>query len=125
MTLTDLWAVMKSMYPHAFKEFGPVGGPVFRYWETDLAGVDLEIGFRALRVRTSEFPPSLPEFKRMCGQLSLLPENDEDMRRWAMENGYGDARPMESWKQYRARIKAVAERERQAALLETGQRKLT
>lgn len=108
--LKDIWAVMKAMYPHAFKEYGPVDGPVYRYWLTELAEANIDLGFAGLQNRASEFPPSLPEFKQMCRMLDALPRNDEDMRRWAIENGYGDARPRESWQQYRARLEASVNR---------------
>ena len=111
MNLHTIWGVMKAMYPHSFKEYGPVDGPVFRYWLADLDGADLVRGHMALRARTNDFPPNLPEFRKMCGALMELPENDEEMRRYAIAEGYGDAQPGESWPQYRARIKSVLERQ--------------
>jgi hypothetical protein len=108
-TIKDIWAVMKSMYPHAFKEYGPVGGPVFRYWEADLDGADLNAAFVALRTRASEFPPSLPEFKAMCGLLLAIPQSNEAMREFAIANGFGDAYDSETWKQYRSRIDHAVE----------------
>ena len=120
MTLREIWMVLKSMYPHSFKEYGPVDGPVYKYWQSELEGVDLRPGYKALQTSTSTWPPSLPEFKQMCGTLTALPKNDEDMRKWALANGLGDAKPTESWQQYRARLEAVIER-----TSESGQRLLT
>lgn len=108
--MKTIWALMKSMWPHPFKEYGPADGPVFKVWQAELSGANLDAGLAALRSSTSQFPPGLPEFKQMCQMLDALPRNDEDMRRWAIENGYGDARPMESWQQYRARIEATVNR---------------
>lgn len=108
--MKTIWGLMKSMWPHQFKEYGPVDGPVFRVWNAEVGGANLDAGLAALRVSTSHFPPSLPEFKQMCGALPSLPKNDEEMRQWAIANGYGDARPMESWQQYRARIEAAIDR---------------
>lgn len=115
--LKTIWAMMKATWPHQFKEYGPANGPVFNVWASELREANLDAGLAALRVTTAHFPPSLPEFKQMCGALPSLPKNDQDMQQWAIAHGYGDARPQESWKQYRDRIEAAVAREPKLKLL--------
>ncbi|KAA9133477.1 hypothetical protein F3N42_03755 [Marinihelvus fidelis] len=86
--LRELWAVMKTMYPHAFKEYGGVDGPTFRYWERELKNYNLAAGYQSLQQRSSEFPPTLPEFKQLCraGKGYHHPQNCSDQDKAAIES---------------------------------------
>lgn len=109
-SMTEVWMLLKCMYPNAMDRYGDVDGGIFRFWEQEVLPEQIAAGVSALRNRTSPFPPSLPEFKTMCGALHELPKNDEEMRQWAIANGYGDARGTESWAQYRGRVESAHNR---------------
>lgn len=109
--MTQIWALMKSMWPHPFKEYGPVNGPVFNVWLSELRGADLGTGLTALRVCTDDFPPSLPKFKKMCGLLLEVPKGNDEMMNFALQHNLTMPHSGESWKGYRKRLqRAVADR---------------
>lgn len=120
MTLKEIWMVMKAMYPHGFKEYGPVNGPVYAYWSSELAGEDMANGYAALKVRRDKFPPSLPEFKDLCGLLPSLPGDDNQLMGFAERHGLPAPGYMETSVAYRKRLEKALQ-----TPTESGQRLLT
>ena len=118
--MQKLWLFISSAWPRMSEAYGDIGGGTYKVWAGTLADDDVADGLRKLVKEMPKWPPSLPEFRDMCRGKQALPANDEDMRKWAIEAGLGDARPQESWQQYRARLESVIERTADA-----GQRLLT
>lgn len=105
--LMRLWLDLDAYFGAKWDAGGGIDSAKFNIWLRDLADIPLPrlvSGIDSLRQRTDPWPPALPEFREMCGAGSQIPKDDEAFRRWALDQGYGDARAGESWRGYRARI---------------------
>lgn len=108
--MQKLWLFISSAWPRMSEAYGDIGGGTYKVWAGTLEADDVSAGLRKLIDTMPKWPPSLPEFRDLCRGQVALPVNDEDMRKWAITNGFGDARPQESWQQYRARMESTVSR---------------
>lgn len=109
--MKDLYAYLVALYGTRFtKEVGAPTSVTWSTWERLLEG------HGASRVRAAvdahvasdrgRFVPVLADLLGILNKPASaeIPEDNEEMRRWAMRRGLGDAKTGESWDGYRARL---------------------